>query len=56
MPKGDNHGANEITTEKQPEAIKAPENQEEETLRPPPVPRGEGEETEVKTPRGKSNQ
>ena len=48
--------ANEITTEKQPEALEAPENQKEETLRPTAVPRGEGEETEVRTPRGKSNQ
>ena len=43
-------------TEKQPEAVEALENQEEKTLRPTAVPGGEGEETEVSSPRGKSNQ
>ena len=48
------HGANETTTEKQPEALEAPKNQQEETPRPTAVPRGEGEETEARTPGGKS--
>ena len=43
-------------TEKQPEALEAPKKPQEETLRPMAVPKGEGEEMEVRTPRGKSNQ
>ena len=41
-------------TEKQPEALQAPKNQKEETPRPTAVPRREGEETEARTPGGKS--
>ena len=55
-PKGAHHEANESTTEKHPETVEAPENQEEETLRPTAVPGGEGEETEMRPPRSKSNQ
>ena len=54
LSKGVPNGPNETTTEKQQEALEAPKNQQEETPRPMAVPRGDGEETEAKTPRGKS--
>ena len=46
------HRANETITEKQPEALEAPKNGQEETPRPTAVPRREGEETKASVSSG----
>ena len=52
--RGDHHGANEATTERQLEAVEAPRNRQEKVSGPTAVPRVEGKETEARASWGTS--